>query len=107
MVRACLLLFCLFIASAQANSPLGLDKRLGLNQQNTETLSQEQQLAQLEKSIQQLADTNRSSQELQLNFESRRQHLYDQLQEAAAPLKPELHQDLDQQPPWPTCVFPN
>ncbi|MCM2529000.1 mechanosensitive ion channel [Shewanella algae] len=97
MVRACLLLFCLFIASAQANSPLGLDKRLGLNQQNTETLSQEQQLAQLEKSIQQLADTNRSYQELQLNFESRRQHLYDQLQEAAAPLKPELHQDLDQQ----------
>ncbi|MCL1038639.1 mechanosensitive ion channel [Shewanella submarina] len=97
MTRILLLLLCLLPALAQANPTLGLDKRLGMNSNQTQELTQEQKLAQLQEKIallKQAADSyNRSLMELS----SQRLNLAEQQRQTQQPLPVEREVALRQQ----------
>ncbi|MCL2914387.1 mechanosensitive ion channel [Shewanella corallii] len=97
MTRILLLLLCLLPALAQANPTLGLDKRLGMNSNQTQELTQQQKLAQLQEKIallKQAADNyNRSLMELS----SQRLNLAEQQRQTQQPLQVEREVDLRQQ----------
>ncbi len=97
MTRILLLLLCLLPALAQANPTLGLDKRLGMNSNQTQELTQQQKLAQLQEKIallKQAADSyNRSLMELS----SQRLNLAEQQKQTLQPLPVEREVDLRQQ----------
>ncbi|MCG9728584.1 mechanosensitive ion channel [Shewanella sp. Isolate13] len=96
MHRFFLLLLCLFALSANANSPLQIDKRLGLSPTNSESTPQEQ-LGLLEDKIHDLVLTENSARELLNNYAKHKQNLLSQIEDAQqAPRDLDL-QDINQQ----------
>ena len=97
MIRKILLLLCLLPTLALANPTLGLDKRLGMNNNPSQELTQEQKLAHLQDKItvlKQAADSyNRSLMELS----SQRLNLAEQLRQTQERLPIEREVDLRQQ----------
>lgn len=87
MLRILLVLLCFITLSASANSPLQLDKRLGLTGQTTEpVITTEEQITSLKDSIAQQAQSAENYQNAQLNFEKNKLNLQAQLQEATKAL---------------------
>ncbi|ABV88864.1 mechanosensitive ion channel domain-containing protein [Shewanella pealeana] len=96
MHRFLLLLLCLFALSANANSPLQIEKRLGLSSTNTE-LTPQDQLSLLQDKIHELALTENSARELLNNYAEHKQNLLSQIQDAQNTLNDSDQQDINQQ----------
>ncbi|GIU06212.1 MULTISPECIES: mechanosensitive ion channel domain-containing protein [unclassified Shewanella] len=96
MHRFLLLLLCLFALSASANSPLQIEKRLGLSSKSTELTPQEQ-LSLLEDKIHELVLTENSARELLNNYAKHKQNLLNQIQDAQKTLNDSDQQDINQQ----------
>ncbi|WP_299805932.1 mechanosensitive ion channel domain-containing protein [uncultured Shewanella sp.] len=96
MHRFLLLLLCLFALSASANSPLQIEKRLGLSSTNTELTPQEQ-LSLLQDKNHELVLTENSARELLNNYAEHKQNLLNQIQDAQKTLNDTDQQDINQQ----------
>lgn len=98
MSRILLFVITFLSFSLHANSPLQLDKRLGLNtpiqQQNT---SNNTQVTELKNHIEMLAANASNFQQAQLDFEKNKKLIDQGLKEAAKPLKLAKGADLNQQ----------
>ncbi|MGL4896522.1 MAG: mechanosensitive ion channel domain-containing protein [Shewanella sp.] len=95
-----ILLFILAFSSffAFANSPLQLDKRLGLNNQNQQqSMSIDEQIAELKVNIDKLAANAASFQQAQIDFEKNKNDLNQRLKQASTPLILKQHTELSQQ----------
>ncbi len=98
MLRIVLLIIVFFSFSLHANSPLQLDKRLGLNNQNQQQgLSIDEQIDELKTNIDRLSANATRFQRAQLDFEAHKKELNHRLKEALIPLKLEKGMDLNQQ----------
>ncbi|QYJ79287.1 mechanosensitive ion channel domain-containing protein [Shewanella acanthi] len=98
MLRILLLVVAFFSFSLYANSALQLDKRLGLNNTNSQqNLSIEQQIAELKTNIDKLAANANHFQQSLLDFEDNKKTINQGLIEAAKPLKLGSQTDLNQQ----------
>lgn len=98
MFRILLVFLCLFSISTYANSPLSLDKRLGLGQSNSVVeKSLEEQLALLETQINAQKTLQESFEAIQNQYHGKKRLLSEQLEEANAPLTWQHNHDLGQQ----------
>lgn len=97
MPRILLFALAFFSFYTLANSPLPLDKRLGLNNQNQQTISIDQQITELKTSIDRLAANATSFQQTQLDFEKHQNHINRELKQASRPLTLDKDTDLSQQ----------
>ncbi|MGP1782752.1 mechanosensitive ion channel domain-containing protein, partial [Shewanella frigidimarina] len=96
MHRFLLLFLCLFALSANANSPLQIEKRLGLSPSSSESTPQEQ-LSLLQDKINDLVFTENSARELLQNFDKHKQNLLNQIKDAQKPLTSSNQKDINQQ----------
>ncbi|MGS0681904.1 mechanosensitive ion channel domain-containing protein [Shewanella sp. 125m-7] len=96
MHRFLLLLLCLFALSANANSPLQIEKRLGLAPNHSESTPQEQ-LVILQHKTRDLALTEQNAKELVTNFAEHKQNLLGQIKDAKQTLSTSNQQDINQQ----------
>ncbi|QDF68439.1 mechanosensitive ion channel [Shewanella sp. SNU WT4] len=97
MFRVFLLVLSLISASAFANSPLALDKRMGMNSNQAQTLTLDQQIDQLTVSIVSLETSQQSYEQGLRDSEIRRHNLNARLKAARTELSINPKQDLGQQ----------
>ncbi|WP_297895633.1 mechanosensitive ion channel domain-containing protein [Shewanella sp.] len=98
MLRILLFVIAFFSFHSLANSPLQLDKRLGLNNQNQQqAISIDEQITELKNNIDRLATEAASFQQAQLDFEKNKKTINQDLKEAAVQLKLKKGTDLSQQ----------
>ncbi|PIW60052.1 mechanosensitive ion channel domain-containing protein [Shewanella sp. CG12_big_fil_rev_8_21_14_0_65_47_15] len=98
MPRILLFIIAFFSFHALANSPLQLDKRLGLNNQNQQqAISIDEQIAELKSNIDKLAANAANFQQTQLDFEKHKNHISQGLKEASSQLTLDKDTDLSQQ----------
>ncbi|CAD6364826.1 Potassium efflux system KefA precursor [Shewanella putrefaciens] len=98
MPRILLFIIVFLSFSIQANSPLQLDKRLGLNNKNQQqTAGIDEQITELKNNIDKLAANAASFQQAQLDFEDNKKEINQKLKEASKPLKLKKNTDLSQQ----------
>lgn len=98
MPRILLFVIAFFSFSLHANSPLQLDKRLGLNNQNQQqNISIDDQITELKNNIDRLAANASSFQQAQLDFEKNKKVINQGLKETAVQLKLDKGTDLNQQ----------
>lgn len=97
MLRLLTFILCLICFTAQANSPLQIDKRLGLNSQQSGQLTLEQQLIDLNDSIQSLISAQLQYQQQIKNFDKQKRSLTEQIKQTKTPLSWNKEQDLNQQ----------
>ncbi|MCH7422685.1 MULTISPECIES: mechanosensitive ion channel domain-containing protein [Shewanella] len=98
MPRILLFVIAFLSFSLHANSPLQLDKRLGLNNQNQQqNISIDDQIVELKNNIDRLAANASSFQQAQLDFEKNKKVIDQGLKEATKPLKLDKGTDLNQQ----------
>ncbi|AEG12925.1 Potassium efflux system KefA precursor [Shewanella baltica] len=98
MPRILLFVIAFFSFSVLANSPLQLDKRLGMNKQDQQqNLSIDEQINDLKINIEKLAASATSFQQAQIDFEQHKKRTNQALKEAYKPLSLEKGTDLSQQ----------
>lgn len=98
MPRILLFIIAFFTFSALANSPLQLDKRLGMNKQDQQqNLSIDEQINELKINIEKLAANAASFQQAQIDFEQHKKRTNQALKDAYKPLSLEKGTDLSQQ----------
>lgn len=98
MPRILLFVITFFSFYALANSPLQLDKRFGLTNQNQQqTTNISEQITELKSNINKLAENAASFQQTQLDFEKHKNHINQELKKASSPLKLDKGTELGQQ----------
>lgn len=98
MLRIVLFILVFFSCSSVANSPLQLDKRLGLNTQNQQQpLSVEEQINELKINIDKLAAIAANFQQAQIDFEANKQQINTALTRAYKTLPIKKNVDINQQ----------
>ncbi|QYJ94344.1 mechanosensitive ion channel domain-containing protein [Shewanella spartinae] len=98
MSRILLIILCLISFSGAANSPLNLNKRLGLGQEpQVASKSTAEQLSLLEEQLTEQQALQSSFDAIIHQYQSQKQALTQQLKEAATPLEYNPKQDLSQQ----------
>lgn len=98
MSRILLIFLCVLSFAATANSPLSLNKHLGIGQNtNTTTKTPEEQLALLEQQITEQRELQSNFEALQHQYQNKKNDISKQIEQASKPLSWQPQQDLSQQ----------